>query len=113
MKVPSTKRTVWARKETAILSDAFSTDPYLSEERATELAELLNRPARTVKTWFRNKRRKRSSLNTSSSIMPVVKNEPPIGEISENEISKIFHEAEIPFRWPSPEPTLLPTLYLH
>lgn len=61
------KRTIWKRSELDILFEAFSEDRYLTEARAINLAEKLNRSVRVVKTWFRNKRRKSSGCENSTS----------------------------------------------
>ena len=64
----TSKRTLWKRSELDILFLAFYVDRYLTEERAINLAEKLNRPLLAVKTWFRNKRRKsRGGENSRSS----------------------------------------------
>ena len=64
------KRIIWKRAEIALLLKAFSQDTYITDVRAIELAKVMDRPVRAIKTWFRNKRRNRAQKKLSSVNRP-------------------------------------------
>ena len=54
------KRTTWTKDDKALLTIYFNLNPYLSPAILETISESLNKSPKSVRTWFRNERKRRN-----------------------------------------------------
>ena len=84
------KRTTWTKDDKALLTVYFNLNPYLSPAILEVICENLNKSPKSVRTWFRNERKRRNDKMKSKINGETSKKQPKVPEISDDACKRVI-----------------------